>query len=107
MPPTLSSAPSRVRGGALSYLSLSASLGTLLCCALPSLLVLLGLGATVVSLLSAMPWLVTLARRKVWVFSIAGALILVDFLHIYGFSPQLRAEGKACIAEDGMSTCDT
>lgn len=91
----------------LDYLSLFTSLGTLLCCALPSLLVLLGLGATVASLLSALPWLVTLARQKVWVFSIAGALILVNLLYIYGLSPQLRAEGKACIAEDGRSTCDT
>jgi mercuric ion transport protein len=36
-----------IRSGALSYLSLFTSLGTLLCCALPSLLVLFGLGATV------------------------------------------------------------
>ncbi len=33
----------------LSYLSLFTSLGTLFCCALPSLLVLFGLGATVAS----------------------------------------------------------
>ena len=91
----------------LDYLSLFTSLGTLLCCALPSLLVLVGLGATVASVLSAMPWLVSLARYRVWVFSIAGALILVSFLYIYRFSPQLRAEGERCIAEDGVSTCDT
>lgn len=35
--------------GILGYLSLFTSLGTLLCCALPSLLVALGLGATVAS----------------------------------------------------------
>lgn len=42
----------------LSVLSLFASLGTLVCCALPSLFVLLGLGATLASLLSSAPWLV-------------------------------------------------
>jgi hypothetical protein len=34
----------RRAAGLLSYLSLFTSFGTLLCCALPSLLVLLGLG---------------------------------------------------------------
>jgi len=55
MPPRLSDVPTRVRSGALSYLSLFTSLGTLLCCALPSLLVLFGLGATVASVLSGSP----------------------------------------------------
>ena len=44
--------------GLVSYLSLFTSFGTLLCCALPSLLVLFGLGATVASFLSSLPWLV-------------------------------------------------
>jgi len=48
----------------LAYLSLFTSMGTLLCCALPSLLVLVGLGATVASVLSAAPWLVTLSGHK-------------------------------------------
>jgi mercuric ion transport protein len=39
----------------LSYFSLFTSLSTLLCCALPSLLVLVGLGATVASVLSPIP----------------------------------------------------
>ena len=37
------------RSGLLTNLSLFTSLSTLLCCALPSLLVLIGLGATVAS----------------------------------------------------------
>jgi hypothetical protein len=55
MPQTLSTASQRTRGGALSFLSLFTSLGTLLCCALPSLLVLFGLGATVATVLSEVP----------------------------------------------------
>src|SRR5260370_36795854 len=56
----------------LSFLSLFTSLGTLLCCALPSRLVLLGLGATVASFLSSAPWLVSLSRHKLWVFALPG-----------------------------------
>jgi hypothetical protein len=47
MPQTLSDAPPRIRGGVLSFFSLFTSLGTLLCCALPSLLVLCEFSATV------------------------------------------------------------
>jgi len=49
--------------GLLSYFSLFSSVGTLLCCALPSVLVLAGLGATVASTLSALPWLVVLSHH--------------------------------------------
>ena len=90
----------------LNYLSLFTSLGTLICCALPSLLVLLGLGATVASLLSAAPWLVTLSRHKSWVFLISGVLIGANVLYVYYLSPRLRARGEAC-SVDGASACDT
>ena len=75
------------------YLSLFTSFGTLLCCALPSLLVLFGLGATVASFLSAAPWLVTLSRHKVWVFSGAGVLIAANFVYVYTVAPHLRNFG--------------
>jgi len=84
------------RSGFLSYLSLFTSFGTLLCCALPSLLVLLGLGATVASVLSTVPWLVTLSRHKDWVFAISGLLIGMNFLYIYVLAPRLQARGGAC-----------
>ena len=85
---------------ALSYLSLFTSLGTLLCCALPSLLVLLGLGASVASMLSLVPWLVTLSRHKVWVFCISGALLLASFLQAYVIAPKLRAQEEACAPDE-------
>lgn len=81
------------------YLSLFTSLGTLLCCALPSLLVLLGFGATVASLLSAVPWLVTLSRHKMWVFAVSGALIAGNFVYLYRIAPGLQATGVACPTE--------
>lgn len=82
----------------LQYLSLFTSVGTLLCCALPSLLVLLGLGATVASALSAVPWLVALSRHKGWTFAVAGALIALNIAYVYAIAPRLRV--PACAEED-------
>lgn len=96
MQPTISSAPLRFRSGALSYLSLFTSLGTLLCCALPSLLVLLGLGATVASVLSEMPWLVALSHHKNWVFFAAGVLISGNLIYAYAIVPRLQARNRTC-----------
>src|SRR5437764_12820625 len=80
----------------LNYLSLFTSFGTLLCCALPSLLVLLGLGATVASFLSAVPWLVTLSHHKNWVFLVSGLLIAGNFAYTYLLAPRLRSQRQAC-----------
>ncbi len=88
------------RSTVLGYLSLFTSFGTLLCCALPSLLVLLGLGATVASVLSSVPWLVTLSRHKDWVFAVSGALIASNFGYVYLIAPNLQAKGAACSPDD-------
>ncbi len=84
------------RSGALSYLSLFTSVGTLLCCALPSLLVLFGLGATVASVLSEAPWLVAMSRHKHWVFIVAGAMITCNFIYVYAVAPRLQMRSGAC-----------
>jgi mercuric ion transport protein len=96
MQPTLSSAPPGIRSGALSYLSLFTSLGTLLCCALPSLLVLFGLGATVATVLSEAPWLVSMSHHKRWVFLVAGVLISSNFAYVYAVAPKLQMRSGAC-----------
>lgn len=83
----------------MSYLSLFTSFGTLLCCALPSLLVLLGLGATVASFLTAVPWLVTLSRHKTWVFAVSGLLIGGNLLYVYVAAPRLQRRVGACPAD--------
>jgi mercuric ion transport protein len=94
----------RVRRAALlNYFSLFSSFGTLICCALPSVLVLLGMGTAVASLLSAASWLVSFSRHKVWTFSIAGTLIAASFVMTYVIAPRLR-EGEACDANDS-ATC--
>ena len=100
MAQTLANAPPRIRGRALSYLSLFTSLGTLLCCALPSLLVLFGLGATVASVLSEVPWLVTMSHHKHWVFIVAGLLISGNFVYVYGVVPKLQMRSGACDPND-------
>lgn len=91
------------RAALLNYFSLFGSFSTLICCALPSVLVLLGMGTTVASILSAAPWLVSLSRHKVWTFSIAGTLIACSFVMTYFIAPRLR-QGEACAADD-PSTC--
>jgi len=82
----------------LSYFSLFSSVGTLLCCALPSVLVLAGLGATVTSTLSALPWLVALSHHKSLTFAISGVLIGISFVNMYWFAPRLRA--RSCSPEN-------
>lgn len=96
-------AETRRRSTLLSYLSLFTSFGTLLCCALPSLLVLLGLGATMASFLSATPWLVTLSRHKNWVFLVSGLMIGGNFAYTYLVAPRT---GKAC-SQDTPEACET
>jgi len=94
----------RVRRAALlNYFSLFSSFSTLICCALPSVLVLLGMGTAVASLLSAAPWLVSLSRHKIWTFSIAGTLIASSFVMTYVVAPRLQA-GEVCTGDD-PTTC--
>jgi len=91
------------RAALLNYFSLFSSFSTLICCALPSVLVLLGMGTTVASLLSAAPWLVSLSRHKIWTFSMAGVLIAMSFAMTYFVAPRMRL-GEACDADD-PTTC--
>ncbi|MFM7086531.1 MAG: hypothetical protein ACKOXO_06025 [Cyanobium sp.] len=61
----------------LPALSLVLSSATLLCCALPALLVLLGAGSVLATLLSWLPALVLLSEQKLVVFALAAlALVL-------------------------------
>lgn len=67
----------------VSYLSLFTSVGTLLCCALPSLLVFLGMGASLAGLIGAFPQLVWVSEYKTMVFGVSGALILFSVILTY------------------------
>ena len=61
-----------------SWVALFASSGTLVCCALPALLVALGAGAALSTLVSAVPGLVWLSEYKLVVFGLAGAMLALS-----------------------------
>lgn len=74
----------------VAFLSLFTSAGTLVCCALPALLVTLGLGAAFAGLLNVVPQLIWLSENKGIVFTLGGALLtLAGFL-------QWRAQRLVC-----------
>jgi hypothetical protein len=61
-----------------SWVALFASSGTLVCCALPALLVALGAGAALSTLVSVVPGLVWLSEYKGLVFGVAGVLLALS-----------------------------
>lgn len=73
----------RRRDGAVMVLALFTSSGTLICCALPIVLVTLGLGSAVVALTGALPWLITLSLHKTWVFAVSAAMLVVGGWLLY------------------------
>lgn len=62
----------------LPSLSLFTSLGTLFCCALPALFVVLGAGAALAGLLSNAPFLIVLSKYKILLFLISGSLMTLS-----------------------------
>lgn len=69
------------RGGFwASVASLFATSGTLVCCAIPALLVALGAGAALSSLIAVFPQVVWLSEHKTGLFVSAGALLLASGL---------------------------
>jgi hypothetical protein len=78
-------------------LSLFASTTTLVCCALPALLVTLGLGAALAGLVSAAPWLVALTRWKAWLFTGSALLLAAAFI------AHRRAAGLPCPADPAQA----
>jgi hypothetical protein len=59
------------RGAWSAWVALAASSGTLVCCALPALLVALGAGAALAGLVSVFPQIVWLSEHKAVVFTAA------------------------------------
>jgi hypothetical protein len=62
----------------LAFLSLFTSTGTLICCALPALLVALGAGAALSTLISVVPGLVWVSEYKEVVFGVAGVMLAIS-----------------------------
>jgi hypothetical protein len=59
-------------------LSLFTSIGTLLCCALPALLVILGMGAALAGFISVAPWITVISKYKIFIFVGAGILLMLS-----------------------------
>ncbi len=66
-----------------SWFTLFATSGTLICCALPIILVTLGMGATVAAITSTLPFLIVLSQHKVWVFIFSGLMLAISAWFIY------------------------
>ncbi len=60
-----------------TWIVLLTSSTTLVCCALPILLVSLGLGSVSASLFANFPILITLDQYKAWIFTGSGAVLLL------------------------------
>ena len=84
----------------ISLGTLLASSATLVCCVLPAVLVSLGAGATLLSLVSALPQLIWLSEQKVLVFSLAALLLAVSGVMLWRARllpcPVAPVEARAC-----------
>jgi len=78
--------------GLLSFATLFVSFGTLICCALPALFVMLGAGATFASLLGVFPQLIWFSEHKGIVFFVAGVLLFANVLVRIFVPPQCPAD---------------
>lgn len=97
---TVSAEQSPLKENGMTWLTLFVTTGTLICCALPIVLVTLGLGATVAALTSSFPFLVTLSEHKTWVFAISGALLGLSGWLLY-------RPGRSCPADPELGAlCD-
>lgn len=89
----------KIKAVLLPFLSLFTSLSTVLCCALPIMLVTLGMGATFASLTASFPQITWLAQRSGVIFVMAGALLLVSGYFIFVRAQVCPSDpdlGKAC-----------
>lgn len=82
--------------GRWAWLVLFASSTTLICCALPILLVSFGLGAVSASLFANLPFLVTLAQHKAWMFAASGGVLALTAWLL--FRP-----GRTCPVDPGLA----
>jgi hypothetical protein len=97
----MSSGGAKLKEGGVTWLTLFASTGTLICCALPIILVTLGLGTTVATLTSTFPFLITLSEHKAWVFAFSAIML--------GFSGWLLyRSGRSCPSDpEAAALCET
>jgi len=76
-----------------AFFSLFTSTGTLICCALPALLVSIGAGAVMAGIIETVPQITWLGKNKIWVFLFAGLMIALSGLM------QWRSRNAPCPAD--------
>jgi hypothetical protein len=90
-----------LRSIVLEVLTILSSFGTLVCCALPALLVSLGAGAVLASLITAVPQFVWLSEHKIPLFAFAGLMLLVSGVSSYrnrrAPCPTDPVQAKSCL----------
>jgi len=90
-----------LRNSVLHTLTIFSSVGTLVCCALPALLVSIGAGAVMASLVSAVPQLVWISEHKIPLFGFAGLMLLISSISTYrnrnARCPTDPALAKSCL----------
>ena len=84
-------------GSRVTWLTIFTSASTLLCCALPALLVALGAGAALASLVGVFPQIVWVSENTTLVFTGAGAMLAVA-----GYL-QYRARFLPCPADPALA----
>lgn len=91
----------RLHNSLLPTLTLFGSASTLICCALPALMVSIGAGAALAGLVSAVPQLVWLSEHKVPLFILAGLLLATSgfmrYLTRNAPCPVDPAQAKSCM----------
>jgi hypothetical protein len=90
-----------LRNMILEILTILSSFGTLLCCALPALLVSVGAGAVLASLITAMPQLVWISEHKIPLFAFAGLMLVLSGISTYrnrsAPCPADPVQAKSCL----------
>jgi hypothetical protein len=93
--------PALKTNAAVSFLSLFTSSGTLICCALPALLVTIGAGATMAGLVTNFPQIVWLSEHKIALFIVAGVMLIAAGIM------QWRARSLPCPADPALAAACT
>ena len=85
----------------IESVALLGSLGTLLCCALPALLVSVGAGAVMASLVTNVPQVVWLSEHKMSLFIFAAIMLVISgattYINRHAPCPADPTQAKSCL----------
>ncbi len=93
---TISGKTAGLQQGKWGWALLFTSTTTMICCALPIMLVALGFGAVSAALFSNFPFLAVLAHHKIWLFSGSALLMVLAAWALY-------RPGRACPTDPALA----